>query len=178
MSLEQWSYLAQIIGAIAVVASLVFVGVQLRQNTKAILTQTSQTHSALYHSIIAGLSENGEVARIWRVGLLDFQSLSPDDRVRFLAFVSTLFRYYEASHVQSQRGLLDADHWRTIEQQVTDLACQPGVKAWWQLRRHWHSRAFQDWFEARPQRDAGVLYDKPQEPAPGGGQLDKSQERL
>jgi hypothetical protein len=166
MSLEQWSYLAQIIGAIAVVASLVFVGVQLRQNTKAILTQTSQTHSALYHSIIAGLSENGEVARIWRVGLADMDSLAPDERVRFMAFVSTLFRYYEASHVQSLRGLLDAEHWRTIEQQVTDLAAQPGIQAWWQLRQHWHSDAFRLWFEARPLRDAGVLYDRPRQATP------------
>jgi hypothetical protein len=41
MSLEQYSYLAQIIGAVAVVASLIFVGVQVRQNTKAVLAQTS-----------------------------------------------------------------------------------------------------------------------------------------
>ena len=36
MSLEQLSYLAQIAGAVGVVLSLVFVGLQIRQNTAAL----------------------------------------------------------------------------------------------------------------------------------------------
>lgn len=69
MSLEQYSDLSQIIGAVAVVASLIFVGVQLRQNTKAVRAQTSQAHAVGYQQIIAGISNSGEFASIWRRGL-------------------------------------------------------------------------------------------------------------
>jgi hypothetical protein len=160
MSLEQFSYLSQIIGAVAVVASLIFVGVQLRQNTKAILAQTSQAHAMGYQQIIAGISDNGEFARIWRIGLSDFRSLDADQAARFLAFTSTLFRFYESSQVQMLRGSLDAEHWHTIEQQVADLATQPGVQAWWTLRRHWHSARFRDWIDALPQRTPATIYEE------------------
>ncbi|MEZ6022090.1 MAG: hypothetical protein R3C16_01450 [Hyphomonadaceae bacterium] len=165
MSLEQYSYLAQIIGAVAVVASLIFVGVQLRQNTKAILAQTSQAHAVGYQQIIAGISDSGEFARIWRMGLADFQSLDADGRARFLAFTSTLFRFYESSQVQMLGGSLDAEHWHTIEQQVTDLVTQPGVKAWWKLRRHWHSARFRDWIDALPTQAPAMIYDDATQPA-------------
>ncbi|MGD9982093.1 MAG: hypothetical protein AB7H66_08345 [Hyphomonadaceae bacterium] len=159
MTLQDLADLSQIIGAVAVIASLIFVGVQLQQNTKAVRAQMSQAHANGYQQIIAGIAENGEFARIWRVGLADYESLNPDERARFLAFTSTLFRFYESSQVQMLGGTLDAEHWHTIEQQMTDLATQPGVKVWWKLRRHWHSARFREWLEALPERDPAVIYD-------------------
>jgi hypothetical protein len=163
MTLQNWADLSQIIGAGAVVASLIFVGVQLRQNTKAVRAQTSQAHALGYQQIIAGIAENGEVANIWRRGLADHDSLNGDERARFLAFTSTLFRFYESSQVQMRRGMLDAEHWHTIEQQVSDLLTQPGIQAWWRLRRHWHSARFREWIETLPARTRAVIYEEPQE---------------
>jgi hypothetical protein len=159
--LEQWSYLSQIIGAIAVVASLIFVGVQLRQNTKAVRTATSQTHSAMYHAINTSVIEDSDFARIWRTGLLNPDALNPDERVRFIAFLSSIFRFYESSRVQFLRGQLDAEHWHTIERQASDYMTMPGVQSWWAYRRTWHSAPFQDWIEAMPKRAAATIYERP-----------------
>ncbi len=56
MTLEQASLVAQIVSAAAVIASLIFVGVQLRQASAAIRGASSEAHAALYtqlvHSII------------------------------------------------------------------------------------------------------------------------------
>lgn len=168
MSLEQASYLGQIVGAIAVVASLLFVGVQLRQNTGAVRASASQSHSAVYHGIIASIVDDAGFARIWRRGLEDLASLDPDERVRFVAFASTLFRFYESSHVQWLRGQLDQEHWHTVEQQALSLRGQPGIGVWWQLRRSWHSKPFQDWFEALAPTPPSPLYPlDPSRAAPG-----------
>jgi hypothetical protein len=42
MSLQDWSNLAQVIGALAVVISLVYVGFQVKRNTGAVRSATSQ----------------------------------------------------------------------------------------------------------------------------------------
>lgn len=162
MSLEQVLAASQVVGAIAVVASLVFVGFQLRQHTRAVRASTSQAHSAMYHDIVASVIESGEVASIWRRGLSEVASLNPDELVRFIAFASSFFRFYEASHVQWARGQLDNEHWHTIEQQARSLSGQPGIVAWWKLRRHWHSAAFQAWFDSlTPNPIAMYTIDKP-----------------
>lgn len=159
MTLEDWSALAQLVGAFGVIASLIFVGFQLRQNTKAVRASTSQGHSTTYQDVIAHLIDGADFPRIWRIALAEPEKITEDERVRFLAFVSALFRFYEASQVQFLRGQLDKEHWHTIHQQAINLAAQPGIKAWWVLRRHWHSKPFQDWFEALEAPTSPGLYD-------------------
>jgi hypothetical protein len=161
MTLEQLALLAQIISAVAVIASLVFVGYQLRQGAKAARASSSMAHSATYHAIINVIMEDGEFARIWRTTVEDPGGASEDEWVRFVAYVSALFRFYESSRVLWLHGQLDKEHWQNIEQQVINLGAQPGIRAWWKLRRHWHSSDFRDWFESLPATDAIDLYRQP-----------------
>jgi len=158
MSLEQLSFLSQIVSAVAVVASLVFVGIQLRHATKAVRASTSQAHSANYYAINSSIIGDGELARIWRESLANFESQSPDAKVRFIALTSSIFRFYESSRAQWLRGQLDPEHWQMIERQATSFASQPGIKSWWKLRRQWHSAEFRNWYEGLPEADSGTIY--------------------
>ena len=47
MTLEQWAYLAEIIGVILVIASLIYVAQQLRQNTEMM---RAESRNAVHHS--------------------------------------------------------------------------------------------------------------------------------
>ena len=158
MSLEQLSFLSQIVSAFAVVASLVFVGIQLRYAIGAVRASTSQAHSANYYAINSSIIDDGELARIWRESLADFDSQGPDEKVRFVALASSIFRFYESSRAQWLRGQLDPEHWQMIERQATSFAAQPGIQSWWKLRRQWHSEEFRTWFEALPEADSGTMY--------------------
>lgn len=159
MSLEQASFLAQILSAAAVFASLIFVGVQLRHANKTARATSSQAQAATYHALISSLiNDDLGFATIWRKALADLDALSEDELVRFFAFASAMFRFFEASRVQWVRGQLDDEHWHTIEQQAISLAVQPGMQSFWSIRRHWHCTAFQEWFEALPAEEARPLY--------------------
>lgn len=147
MTLEQASLIAQIVSAAAVIASLIFVGVQLRQATAAIRGSSSEAHAALYTELVHSIIDNADFARIWSVGLADPKALREDEWVRFVAYSSALFRQYETSRVQWQKGRLDNEHWHTVEKQATSFGHLPGLKAAWKIRRHWYSREFCEWFE-------------------------------
>lgn len=158
MSLEQASLVAEIISAIAIIGSLIFVGVQLRQATRAMRNSSSQAHSAVYSSVIAPIIENGEFAAIWRRGLADPTTLSDDEWVRVVACTSAQFRFFESSRVQWLKGQLDEEHWQNIEAQVRSFVTQPGIQAWWKVRRHWHSEAFREWIESLPADEDKPMY--------------------
>ena len=146
MTLEQWALVAQIFSAIAVIASLIFVGVQLRQATSAIRGTSSQAHSALYTDLVRSIIDNDDFARAWSSGLTDPKALSEAEWVQFVAYASALFRLYESSRVQWLNGRLDEEHWHTIERQAADFGNLPGLQAAWQLRGHWFSPEFRAWF--------------------------------
>jgi hypothetical protein len=147
MSLEQWSAIAQILGAVVGIPSLIFVGIQLYLATNAVRAASSQAHSATYHELSASIvqDDNG-FARIWQDGLGGTGELSESERVRFFAFVSSLLRFFESARIQWRRNQLYREHWRAIDQQARFLATQPGVREFWNERQHWHCLEFQGWF--------------------------------
>ena len=147
MTLEQWSFVAQIISAVAVIASLIFVGFQLTRATAAIRASSSQAHSALYTDLVQSIIDNAEFARIWSLGLMKPDQLKEEEWVRFVAYASALFRLYESSRVQWLNGRLDAEHWHTIERQAADFGHLPGLQRAWKLRGNWYSEEFRDWFD-------------------------------
>ena len=115
MSLEQWSAVAQIAGAVVGIPSLIFVGIQLKLTTKAVRASSSQAHAAAFHALSASIFDNSNgFANIWRGGLRGLDGLSEEDRVRFIAFASSLFRFFESARVQWLRKQLDEEHWLTI----------------------------------------------------------------
>jgi hypothetical protein len=147
MSLEQAAFVAQIISALAIIASLIFVGFQLKKATSAIRATSSQAHSALYTDLVRSIIDNREFARAWSIGMSDPKALKEEEWVQFVAYASALFRLYESSRVQWLNGRLDDEHWNTVERQAADFGHLPGLHLAWKLRGHWFSPEFRAWFD-------------------------------
>ena len=160
MSLEQLSFMAQIISALAVVASLIFVGYQLKHAAAAIRVSSSQAHSALYTDLVRSVIDNADFAAVWAAAIRDPKAVSEADWVRFVAYASALFRLYESSRVQWLNGRLDREHWGTIERQAGDFRRLPGLQKAWQLRSHWYSPEFRSWFDGLPHTSSTEPYER------------------
>jgi hypothetical protein len=158
MTLEQASFVAQIISAIAVIASLIFVGFQLRRPTEAIRAASSDAFSGAYTQFVQAIVENRDFADIWSRGLKDPRSLTEVEWVRLVAYTSAQFRLYDASRVQWLRGRLDDEHWYAVEHHALSFGNQPGMATAWRLRSHWHSPEFRAWFEGLACADASQPY--------------------
>ena len=148
MSLSDLASIGNFISGIAVFASLIFIGAQMLQNNRAMKAASSQAHAANFQQILSVAIENGEVARLWRIGLSDLSLLTDDERTRFLVLASSLFRFYEAARLQWRHGQLDKEHWENIVFQISDFGSQPGIRAYWAIRSRWHSTEFRQWFDS------------------------------
>lgn len=153
MSLSDLAALGSFISGVAVVATLIFLLLQTRQNTRAIRAAASQAHAANYQSLLASIIEDGEVARLWRVGLGDIEKLTDDEKARFIILSSGLFRFFEAARLQWRHGQLDAEHWYSIDTQIRDTIRNSGLQIYWSMRRHWHSPEFRAWVDTLPKEN-------------------------
>jgi hypothetical protein len=161
MSLSDLAAVGSFISGLAVLASLIFVGFQLKQNTEAVRAAASQAHSQNWQQITLPVVESGDFARVWRLGLDDVGCLTEDERVRFYAFAGAALRFFEGARLQWRHGQLDKEHWHNVEKTAIDFAATPGFKAYWAARRHWLSPEFQKWYESLSQERAHNLYGKP-----------------
>ncbi len=87
MMLEQLFYLSQIVAGVAVTLSLVFVGLQVRQNTAALYRNEHNTTMEQWTAIRMAMVENRDVAELMTAGLEGKCELDEADQLRLEQFL-------------------------------------------------------------------------------------------
>ena len=67
---------AEAVGALAVVASLVYLTIQVRQSTDVARATYHIAQSANYRAVAMAMAENAELSELWHRGLADPRSLT------------------------------------------------------------------------------------------------------
>jgi len=136
---EAISAIGQLVGALAVVISLIYLATEVRSNARATRLASMRSMSDSFHRILQQLAEHPHLSELYYRGIHDFESLEGADLVRFGALMAQLFRVYEHTYYQELEGHLDPRLWRQIEMPMRDINAYPGVQAWWRSRSHWYS---------------------------------------
>lgn len=146
MNLEQLAYLAEIIGVILVIASLIYVAQQLRQTTSAVLAQSRQSVLTAAQTELSYLIEFPKIAQ----GMSPDVQLDRTDQVRLNLFLIAAMRAREYAWLQYNNGVIDQAQWET-ELAVIDLFLTSSrVRSWWERRgRAGVSDDFGDFIEKR-----------------------------
>ena len=131
MTLDNLGSIGEFVGAIAVLASLIYLALQVRQATKWQRHAAFEAMAGRAADWWANISRDPEVARIYLDGCTDLGSLEREDRVRFHALLIQLFVGCEMMVRMSEDRLLDAQIRDTVEGFLRSLLGTPGVRAWW-----------------------------------------------
>lgn len=145
MTLSDLGNIGDFIGAIGVIVSLIYLAIQIRQNTKSVRNSTYQEIVRDMTASTDLLASNSELARAWRMGLQDFGALDADQRVRFGAYMLSLFRRLENILHQSNYGTLDPASWEGWRAALRNIVRQPGVVVWWHTAHTLFSRDFREY---------------------------------
>jgi len=137
ITLNELGSLGEFVSAIAVIASLIYVGRQVRQHTNATRIATTQAHLDIWNDIVSNFCQSSEMASIWYRGLQDISSLKEGESVQFFAQLGLITRYYESSYLEWSEAALDNQLWEGIKQTLVDQMSYPGARQWWGKRRHW-----------------------------------------
>jgi hypothetical protein len=164
MTLEQFSFLAQIVGAVGVLASLIFVGMQIRQNTQSQHVVAVESLAAAIAAINVPAMESPTLGTALSKALKDWASASHDERVIAHFFLFSFFKLHEQAWYQHKSRVLDHTQWIGWENLMRSYYHSPGIqKVWWPGRRHYFSPQFQAYLAATepPQaiRMLGDLFD-------------------
>ena len=147
LSLSAVYEFAQIIGSTAVVTSLVFVGLELRRNTRV-------TRAASHHAVTASLNNlnlfwagDTEVARIWLAGLNDRNALSPEERWRFDSILRSYLHVCETMFVQAALGTGDEGIVTAEENGIRHIFTSQSTRDWWKDNPFGFSSAFRAYID-------------------------------
>jgi hypothetical protein len=128
--------IAELLGAIGVIASLVYLATQIRhsrdqmsQNTRALRATAYQDVLNQRDALMLPLIQSGETADLMTRGLMGL--LSDGERVRFNVWFVTVMSNLENIQYQHRVGLLDEDRWRTHFARLRTFVTSPVFAEWW-----------------------------------------------
>lgn len=133
-NLESLANLGEIIGAIAVVVSLIYLAVQVRQNTQAQRTENFSRALDRVAAMQAALSQNSETSVIFAKGVVDPSKLTPRERMQFTWAMYELFGAFEFMFLASKSNSIPEDVWQRWSSAVAYWLSFAGVQAWWHAR--------------------------------------------
>ncbi len=131
MTLEELYYLSQIIAVVGIFASLIFVGLQIRQNTLATRAASHNAVSDSLNEINRMMAESADLTKIWLTGMADRQVLSAEDRWRFDSTLRAYLHVCETMYIQAGLGTGDKGIMLSEEEGIKTVFASPGAREWW-----------------------------------------------
>ena len=107
MDIMELGAVGELVGGVAVVASLIYVGLQVRQNTSALRANAAQGFADSINGAILLTASGGEPTRAWRLASEAPSSLSGDERVCADFMCIAAFQSYDSALLQAKLGSLD-----------------------------------------------------------------------
>jgi hypothetical protein len=107
ISLTDIGNIAEVIVAVGMVVSLVYLAKQIQQNTKAVRASSYMEVANGISNFQIPLAENAELSSIYQKGLENLEQLTPDELVRFEMIIGQLFVKYDVAVYFYNRSLID-----------------------------------------------------------------------
>lgn len=148
MSLESIYYIGQTIAVVAILASLIFVGMQVRQNTKqseqANRLARAQNRRELvihYKDVLKIASEKPEALAHIRECYQNYNNAPPEAQLTFAYFTHQFFIMAEQALYLKMEGLLDDVTFEAAVNVLLLTLAMPGGRQYWEQSKLAHNSA-------------------------------------
>jgi hypothetical protein len=134
-TLAEFAQLAEVVAALAVVVSLVYVGRELKSNTAAMRAESLQGVADASAQILLTVTSDSALSRIRRLGNRDISLLTEAEAFRYGTLLRQSLFTLQNVYFQNQLQVLDSRVWAGYRRVICDLWSHPGVRATWDLHR-------------------------------------------
>jgi len=135
MNLDQWAAIAEIIGAIAVVATLAYLAIQIKQSNRAARSSNATTVLINTQSLAQTLMMDRELGDIILRAIAGEEELLPAEKLAAYAWFYQLLKTGELAHQSFLQGELDQDYWDASMNLYRSYYQTPGFQKYWADRK-------------------------------------------
>jgi len=132
IGLSEFAQLAEIIAALAVVVSIVYVGIQLKANTAAVQSASVQAITNTSMEFLSVQNTNPELSKIRETGDSDPSDLDPDDVYRYFILNRQVWLMFQNVYLQRDLGIVGSKLWGTYSRIICSELVNPGTVETWQ----------------------------------------------
>ena len=129
MDLTQLANLGEFIGGVAVLVTLVYLAVQVRQARRVGLNAALDKGVDSWRDVLGPLIENVD---LYRRGAMGFHELDFSERHKFAMLIHQVFAYLENSHAKFRNRIVDPTEGDRLNYLTRWYLACPGIADWWE----------------------------------------------
>jgi len=134
LKLSDWASIAEVVGALAIVVSLIYVGIQVNDSTRAVRSATANATSTAISSWYSDIGTNLQASEVFLRGIADPESLTRAEIAQFIFLTHGLFFQYQGAYYLAEEGTLDTELQQSLVNTLLGVREQPGFLMYWEQR--------------------------------------------
>ncbi|MFK8054218.1 MAG: hypothetical protein AB8F65_14720 [Woeseiaceae bacterium] len=138
MTLEQIALVAQIIGVVVVVATLIYLSIQVRQGAEQIRSESRQAQLANDQTGVYKFVEFPNLGRI----ASQLETPTFEEKTQLLFWMIGQLRAREFEYLQYRSGAMTKDAWETYRGVIFFVLGTPRSRAFWSLCKVYFNKDF------------------------------------
>jgi hypothetical protein len=131
--IETLGNIGDFLGGLGVLVTLVYLSLQIRQNTIATRTNSYQDVVTAMSEWSRNVGSDPDLCRLLNRGGVSYDDLDPTERLQFNFVMGAYFRNMESIHAKFASGAIEPDVWDGWANRLLALLAGRGVAEWWKL---------------------------------------------
>ncbi len=136
MNWEAIGATGEVLGAGAVLVTLIYLAAQVRQNVRIAKASIRESRTAASQTVLLAIRDEAEL-------ITKTKPLTEAEKLRVQQVYSAMFRDWEAYFYQREQGLLDESEWIAIASAIENALKRELVREIWTQRGHIYSKGLQ-----------------------------------
>jgi len=144
MNWEVISTVSEFVGAVAVVASVIYLATQIRRQTTESRLVATRDLSAKRVAWMEFMGGDEAMAEIYLRAIRDYESLEGVARIRASMLFHTFMRNAEQEFIHMGTGHADDPYLESVDRVLSKTISSPGLRQWWRTTGEGFNNAFQN----------------------------------
>jgi hypothetical protein len=125
----------EIIGALAVVVSVVYLAAQVKKQTTESQLAATRELSTLYNDCLNPAFQEKEFSSLYLGAIQNYDDIPREDRFRIAMYIQKVCRMFEQHFVHIRQQKVDQIFVDSINLSFEEWLTFPGIQRWWELSR-------------------------------------------
>ena len=160
MDWEAIGAIAEMLGAVAVLGTLVYLAIQVREGNKESRLALTNNIAQQYNAFLQHIAQSEELSQLWVQALDgDLDALDNMARSRAVMLMGNILRICEAAYLQFRQGRMDDSSWQAYKKTIYRGVSGNIFPLYWSLRADLHNAEFANLIEkALKEPDTRKIY--------------------
>jgi hypothetical protein len=144
---EALGAIANLLAAAGVIATFIYLSIQIRQNTKAVRSSSIQNLVQSFSTTAQAAVENEYIIPLLLKANTSFEALTQEERARLRFWFIMTFRRFEGVYFQRDLGIVDAEVIDGFERSHIAILASKAARQWWANSKEIFNSGFVSYLE-------------------------------